>query len=225
MTLGERLRQARLGRNMSLSALARVSGLSKGFLSQVESGATNPSLGSLHRLARALSLSASDLMSDDVTIAPLGRTTRPQLVRRVQPEQDRSSLKQIGSSSHAAVYVAHLLPGSNLDGAPANNDGEAYLMVLSGAMDFQQPGTSLSLNEGDSLTFALSKHYKLSVRPRQAASFLLIVPDASQLPRVVDRAFEEVVRRPVGSARAQAEFHGPLRLVAMRAARAAEQGR
>lgn len=222
MTLGERLKQERLARNMSLAAMARVSGLSKGFLSQVESGATNPSLGSLRRLAEALSISVADLMSAEVAPSPAPAAMRPRLVRRVQPERDRSSLKQIGSSSHGAVFLAHLLPGSALMSTASAKGDDAYLMVLSGEVTFRQEGSSLRLAEGDSLTFSLSQHYSLTVQNPLRASLLLMLRSAADLPRAVDIPPGEVVGTPTRIRFSRAEYQGPLRLVAMRAARAAE---
>ena len=164
MTLGERLKQARLARNVSLTALARSSGLSKGFLSQVESGATNPSLGSLQRLASALSVSLSELLATEATGPAIAPFRRPRLVRGVQPERDRSSLTQTGGGSQAVVYAAHLLPGASLEAATPAHGEDAYAMVVSGEVQFSQPGTSLRLGQGDSLTFPLSKPYRLAAR-------------------------------------------------------------
>jgi transcriptional regulator with XRE-family HTH domain len=224
MTLGERLKQARLARNMSLAALARLSGLSKGFLSQVETGAANPSLASLQRLVTALSISLSDLVATEAarTQAAAGR---PRLVRRVQPELDRSSLTQTGAGSHGLVYVAHLLPGGFLESATPPGGEDAYLMVISGEVQFSQPGTSLRLGQGDSLTFPLSQHYRLASQSGLRASLLLIVRSARDLPRLVDMPLVE--RLPVRreGELSVAAFQGPLRLVAMRAARRADGGR
>jgi transcriptional regulator with XRE-family HTH domain len=222
MTLGERLKQARLARNMSLSALATVSGLSKGFLSQVETGATNPSLGSLQRLSAALSASLSDLLA--VEAAPnTSPALRPRLVRHVPAERDRSSVTQTSTGVGRAVYVAHLLPGGSLEAAAAPGGEEAFVMVLSGQVHFSQPGTSLRLLEGDSLTFALALRYRLEALGGQGASLLLLVLSERDMPNLVETPFAEPVRtRTQGGV---AEPHGPLRLVAMRAARAAGRGR
>ena len=54
MTIGERIRAARTEREMSLSDLARSTYLSKGFISQVESGTSNPSPRACVKLAVAL---------------------------------------------------------------------------------------------------------------------------------------------------------------------------
>ena len=47
MTLGERIHEARLAQRLTVAGLAGASGLTKGFISQVESGRSNPSIASL----------------------------------------------------------------------------------------------------------------------------------------------------------------------------------
>lgn len=225
MTLGERLKQARLARNLSLTALARTSGLSKGFLSQVESGATNPSLRSLQSLAQALSLSVSDLVATEALPPTSTESPRLRLVRRMHAERARSELRPIGATSQGAVYVAHLLPGSALESSAASGSADAYLMVLSGEVDFSQPGTALALGEGDSLSFPLAPGYRLTGHKRFRSSLLLVLGSARDLPRIVEGAYREAGMAPQADRVAGVDFQGPLRLVAMRAARTAERGR
>ncbi|HEX8599845.1 MAG TPA: helix-turn-helix domain-containing protein [Chloroflexia bacterium] len=225
MTLGERLKQARLARNMSLTALARASGLSKGFLSQVESGATNPSLGSLQRLAQALSLTVSDLVATGALPLDATVTHKPQLVRRVHPERDRSSLLQLGSSAQGAVYVAHLLPGATLESPAPSGTADAYLTVLSGEVEFSQQGTTLKLVEGDSLSYSLEPGYVVTAHNRFRSSLLLMLPSVAYLPRLLEIQFRERVVASQEANVTRTEFNGPLRLVAMRAARTADRGR
>ncbi len=57
-----RLRVRRQERALSLDALAARSGVSKGMLVQIERGATNPSIGTLCRVAAALGTSVADLV-------------------------------------------------------------------------------------------------------------------------------------------------------------------
>ncbi|MDQ3707157.1 MAG: XRE family transcriptional regulator [Chloroflexota bacterium] len=225
MTLGERLKQARLARNLSLTALARASGLSKGFLSQVESGATNPSLGSLRRLAEALSLTVSDLVGTGELPPRADVTLRPRLVRRVHPERNKSSLLQIGTSSQGAVYVAHLLPGTALESLVPSGPADAYLMVLAGEVEFDQSGTRLRLAEGDSLSFSLSPTYRVTAHTRFRASLLLMLQSAADLPGILETPFREMATASQEAPVTPTDFQGPLRLVAMRAARTAERGR
>lgn len=52
--IGKEIRQARINKNLSLDALARKTGLSKSFLSELERGKKYPRLDSLEKIAQAL---------------------------------------------------------------------------------------------------------------------------------------------------------------------------
>jgi transcriptional regulator with XRE-family HTH domain len=69
--VGERVRALRTSRRWSLDELAGRSGVSKGMLVQIEAGRTNPSIGTLVRVADAFG----------VTIARLVEEQRPPAVR------------------------------------------------------------------------------------------------------------------------------------------------
>ncbi len=61
----EKLKQVRLMKKMTLKDLARESGLSYSYISQVERGGARPSLLSLKRLAKALDVSVWRLFKDE----------------------------------------------------------------------------------------------------------------------------------------------------------------
>jgi mannose-6-phosphate isomerase-like protein (cupin superfamily) len=56
LNLGEKLRAARIGQNLSLRELAAKAEVSASLLSQIENGKANPSVRSLHSIADALSM-------------------------------------------------------------------------------------------------------------------------------------------------------------------------
>jgi transcriptional regulator with XRE-family HTH domain len=66
--LAANLRRLRIARRLSLSELARATGMSKATLSSVESGRSNPTVETLAALAGALRVSLSELLEEP----PLG---------------------------------------------------------------------------------------------------------------------------------------------------------
>lgn len=67
MQFGARLRTAREAAHMSLSRLAEVSGVSKGYVSQIENDlAHSPGVDVALRLAAALGIGLDDLVRDDL---------------------------------------------------------------------------------------------------------------------------------------------------------------
>lgn len=60
---GLKLRRLRNHRGFTLPALQKKSGLSRGLLSSLENGTGNPSLLTLHKLARALGVGVGELLA------------------------------------------------------------------------------------------------------------------------------------------------------------------
>ena len=64
-SIGERIQRARKVAELSLNALAEASGVSKGYISQLENGgAVNPSIDTLKKIAVALGLTPQDLLEE-----------------------------------------------------------------------------------------------------------------------------------------------------------------
>jgi Predicted transcriptional regulators len=62
MTIGQRLREKRREKNMTLKQLAEATGLTVTYLSDVERDRTQPSLKTLGRVAEGFGVSTTDLM-------------------------------------------------------------------------------------------------------------------------------------------------------------------
>jgi len=62
--IGERLRQARLDRGMTVRGLARLVDVSASLISQIETGKSNPSVSTLYAITAALDISIEDVFGD-----------------------------------------------------------------------------------------------------------------------------------------------------------------
>ncbi len=60
--LGENLREIRVSKNITQSELAEKLGADKSFVSNIENGKTNPTLSTITSLAKALGVSANELL-------------------------------------------------------------------------------------------------------------------------------------------------------------------
>jgi transcriptional regulator with XRE-family HTH domain len=77
VTLAERIRELRERAELSLGELGEITGISKGYLSQLERGeAANPSVEVLGKLAQGLGTQASELLGEETT-TPEGRPRLP----------------------------------------------------------------------------------------------------------------------------------------------------
>lgn len=105
MTPGQKIRELRQAKNMSLNRLAKRSGVSKSYLSQLENGgSTAPSAEILMKIAKPLYTTISELLCQDTTVLAtdfidlprgLGRLIRESSVRLDIREEDVKMLRQI----------------------------------------------------------------------------------------------------------------------------------
>lgn len=62
--IGERIREGRKGKSLTLAQIAERTGLSVGFLSQIELGKNSASVDTLYRIAQALGVTPGDFFQD-----------------------------------------------------------------------------------------------------------------------------------------------------------------
>lgn len=60
--LGKNLKRIRTAKNISQGEIGRILGVDKGFISNIENGKTNPTLATIAKLAKALGISAKELL-------------------------------------------------------------------------------------------------------------------------------------------------------------------
>jgi transcriptional regulator with XRE-family HTH domain len=174
--VGLRLRTARERRGLTLRELARRTGLSPSFLSQVERDLVSPSLASLKQLATALDERVGELLAEP---APEGlvlrRAERPAWrLNRVRYEQLAP-----GGGRLLQPQLIRFGAGGDLGEHPAEHAGEEFGLVLRGRVECAVGERVVVLEEGDSVCFDA----RLPHRTRNAAAgesvYLLVITPAS----------------------------------------------
>jgi transcriptional regulator with XRE-family HTH domain len=159
--VGERLRAIRRMRRCTLRTVAERSGLSEGFLSQVERGRSNASIASLRRIADALGVSVSDLFEPNGPPRPrvLRRDDRPALTFGVLGRKLLLTPKPL---HHLEVFVGELGPGGSTGPEPyAHGDSEELFVVLSGSVQLELGGELHRLEHGDSIDYRSSTPHRI----------------------------------------------------------------
>lgn len=152
--LGRRIRELRSDRDMSARALADASGVSGGFLSQVENGRVMPSVGTLIRMATALDTQVGEFFDHT---DPGGRviraTERPAYALNEQGVYDAF----LSSDPSGEVEVLHstIAPGAGT-GEELYTHGTRVEVVYvdSGEISIRLDSEEVHLAEGDSITFS-----------------------------------------------------------------------
>ena len=149
--IGATLREQRRRLNLTLETVARRTGITKGFLSEIERDRATPSVATLMRLREALSLS----------IASVFVSSQPRIVRANHRQEILLGGTNIeysllsGKDAHRVTVVwGRLAPGaqSGKDMHTLSAD-EEIIFVLSGSFEITLDGATHVLGTGDAFTF------------------------------------------------------------------------
>lgn len=154
---GQKLRRARLQSGLRLKDLAEKAGCSESMLSRIENDRAAPSLSSLHRLCKALSINVSTLLEE-------AQEARWAVMRPGQRQVIGYSLGRDGEGTVAEVLIPYesgralegtlmvIQPGGH-SGGPLQHRGEEVGYVIEGELELVIEATTFRLAPGDSFYF------------------------------------------------------------------------
>lgn len=159
--IGQRIREVRLGRSMTLQALAETSGLSPSMLSLVERGRASPSIGSLIVIASALDVAMSDLLAGEP--APEERLvvrTSDQSAVETAHHVIRRLLRE-DRSRGVAVALNEYEPHTGNANQPVAHSGFEYGFILEGKLTVEVEGTAYVLGSGDLISYSSRRPHRI----------------------------------------------------------------
>jgi len=194
--MGERLREARQARSLSLRTLAERLGVSPSLISQIETGRANPSVSTLYAIAAELDVSLDELLFNDRRPAevatparsevPAGGTMAP--AHPLQRAADRHAIRlasgvlweRLTTLSEPGVEFLHVTyevggASSPLD-AFQRHPGHEWGYVLSGRLQVRIGFDEYVLEPGDAISINSSIPHRLATlgdEPVHAIWFVL----------------------------------------------------
>ncbi|MGD0246778.1 MAG: XRE family transcriptional regulator [Streptosporangiaceae bacterium] len=154
--LGPRLREARAARRLSVRELARRVGCSASLISQIERGASVPSVGVLYALATELGSSLDYLLFGSGAGAVVQRGGDRKIIDLASGVRwERLTPRSEAMTDFLEVIYS---PGghSTDERRPLRHDGREYALVLSGMLTANIGFESYDLEPGDSIAFDAS---------------------------------------------------------------------
>ena len=183
---GAAIRKLRLARGWSLATLSEQSGVPLSTLSRVELGQNRLNYDKLIRLCRALEVDLEGLMAREAGAAgaPSGRRS---VIRagegdpvEIAANLGRRAATDLLAKSLSPVIVEVTAPSREAHGPPVFQDGEAYLLVLAGSVEFHNHlYAPLALEAGDAVYFDAASGYALVARAKPAKALLVLTGDVS----------------------------------------------
>ncbi len=177
---GAAIRKLRLSRGWSLAALSEQSGVPISTLSRVELGQNALNYDKLMRLCRALEVDLEGLVTREAETAPAA-SGRRSVVRagegpptRVAGNTGRRASADLLSKSLSPIIIDVTARSLEAHGPAAAHSGEAYLLVISGEVEFHSHlYAPLPMSTGDAVYFDAAAGFAL-IAPGQPAKVLLV---------------------------------------------------
>lgn len=173
--LPARLKEARRSQGLSLDAVAKLSGVSRSMVSQIERGESSPTIATLWNLTRALQVDFAGLLDDQAAnarIDVLRRADTPTIenrgagctIRILSPPED---------AGQHEVYELIFAPGGVLESQPHSRGAREHLTVIDGRLTVTSGDQTSILSSGDTGRYAADVPHSITAE-NTARGFLVV---------------------------------------------------
>lgn len=177
--LGFRLKEKRKEKGLSLNAVAKLSGISRSMLSQIERGESSPTVATLWNLTRALQLDLAELLDQDREArGPIDEVLRADRTPMIDSQGRGCRIKILSPPDQVGkheVYDITFKKGGVLDSDPHREGCVEHLTVLAGALVVTADGVSERLEEGDTARYAADCKHKIAATDAKARALLIVL--------------------------------------------------
>jgi transcriptional regulator with XRE-family HTH domain len=174
--LGKTINRLRRAYNYSLGDLSEQSGVAKSIISQIEKNETNPTLGTLYKLAKALNSPIEDMLRGEETpalVEKLGPSGTPVLLS----DDGRCRLRIIGWIKTVELvqwYYLEADPGGILESEPHPAGSIENLTVLSGSVSVTSGDEEFRVNTGETARYAGDRPHRIVNSGETPATALMV---------------------------------------------------
>ena len=153
--VGQRLRELRNGRGLSLEGLAAASGVSRSMLSQIEREQANPTLAVTLRISQAFGMSIGEFVEEpgaSSSVSVIRANDRAYHYRSDAHCRIRT-LSPLNLEKDVEFYEVRLAPRGALRSAAHFSGTREFVTVVTGTVEIQSAEDSEQLLPGDSASY------------------------------------------------------------------------
>ncbi len=153
--LGNAIQRLRKAYNMSLGDLSEQSGVAKSIISQIERNETNPTIGTVQRLSKALDTTVDAVLKEDDAPNFIDHQNKS-AIPVLESEDGLCRLAIAGALNlveHVQWYDFHAQKGGALISDPHQAGSVEHLYVIKGQLEVQCGKEAKSVKQGESIRY------------------------------------------------------------------------
>ena len=182
-TVGEKIRQIREMKNVSLEELAERSGMDITMVQKIEQEKNIPSLAPLIKIARALGVRLGTFLDDSDSYGPVvvrSGEYHKGVRFTSQTSEAREHLNFFSLAFDKAgrnmePFIVDIEPGLQSDYMLSSHEGEEFIYVLEGAIEINYGKEIYTLGKGDSIYLDSIVLHNVHASSNQSARILAVI--------------------------------------------------
>jgi len=183
LKIGSKVRELRQKKHYTLQDVAAKTGLSKPFISQIENDHVVPPVATLLKLARAFDVGLAYFFQDEIGIDRIAITRRDERVRvERRPHHRKGEVNYIyealdtkKSNKHMEPFLVEFPVQDTSEMIFMNHEGEEFLHVLEGTLEFRSIDRVEVLQPGDSIYFESELSHSFRCLGEKPARAIVVV--------------------------------------------------
>ena len=174
--LPARLKAARTAQGLSLDAVAKLSGVSRSMVSQIERGESSPTIATLWNLTRALQVDFAGLLDGAQAPAQI-ELLRADAVPTIQNLGSGCRIRILSPPEEAGkheVYEVLIKAGGALDSQPHTRGAREHLTVIEGTVTLRSGDAQSTVSTGDTARYPADVPHSIQAGDGDVRAFLVV---------------------------------------------------
>ena len=175
--MATRLKEARTEQGLSLDAVAALSGVSRSMVSQIERGASSPTIATLWNLTQALGVDFAGLMDGEEASHDLIEVQTDAATPAIESRGTGCRIRILSppeSAGNHEVYELIFAPGGVLDSGAHGPGAREHLTVIEGRLSVTSGDAHRDLSTGDTARYPADVSHRVRARGGPARAFLIV---------------------------------------------------
>jgi transcriptional regulator with XRE-family HTH domain len=183
--IARQVKGLRQGRRWSLDELASRSGVSKGMLVQIEGARTNPSIGTLCRVAESFGVSIGRLLeAEPEPVVKIVGADEPAVLWRGPGGGTGRLLRGVNDPAFVEIWDWRMVPGEEHDSGDHTPRTREIIHVHAGELEATVDGTPYTIEPGETIDFVADRpHRYRNPGPVEAVLTMVVVMPTGERDR------------------------------------------
>ncbi|MFT8321245.1 MAG: cupin domain-containing protein [Bacillus sp. (in: firmicutes)] len=177
MNLGGKIKEIRKQKRLTIADVAVQTGLSNGYISNVERNLNSPTIESLRKIVEALSITLVELFQDQQKNSRIVRKNERITMMKANDQSIFYELLSPAGKKEMGAVLVTLKPGAASGTEAHSHRGEEFGFVIKGSLLYQIGNETYELAEGDSIYYDASiPHFYKNIGTSDCISIWVVTP-------------------------------------------------